>query len=73
MIFICDKSRHLVCKPYSISNLHLMAEKLDINKCWYHGGKFPHYDIPKKRVNEISSKCTIVSSKELLNVIHEKN
>jgi hypothetical protein len=53
MIYYCDNKRHLVCKPYSIVNLHKMAEDLKIKKCWFHN---THYDIPKKRIQEIQKK-----------------
>jgi hypothetical protein len=66
MKYLCDDSRHLICEPYSIENLHKMAEDLGIKKCWYHAGKFPHYDIPKKRIEEITAKCEVIDSKELL-------
>lgn len=64
--YFCDKYRHLVCKPYSIINLHKMAEVLNIDKCWFHKD---HYDIPKKRIEEITSKCNIVTAKRILNII----
>ena len=67
--FFCDKKRHLVCKPYSIDNLHLMAVSLDIKSCWFHK---THYDIPKKRIKEIMDKCTVVSAKEIVNIIRFK-
>jgi len=50
MKYFCDNNRHLVCKPYSIKNLHKMADELRIKKCWFHKN---HYDIPKKRIEEI--------------------
>jgi hypothetical protein len=68
---VCDKKRHLICTPYSIDNLHFMARTLGIGRCWYHGGKFPHYDIPIRRVEEISKKCEVISTKELLQIIIE--
>lgn len=68
MKYLCDKKRHLVCEPYSIPNLHAMAEKLGIKRCWYHAGKFPHYDIPKKRYEEISEQCEVVTQREILRV-----
>lgn len=44
-----------------------MANDLNIKKCWFHKN---HYDIPKKRINEITSKChQIVTSKEILDII----
>lgn len=63
MKFYCDTKRHLVCKPYSIQNLHIMAEILGIKRCWFHKN---HYDIPKRRIKEISEKCILVDSKEII-------
>lgn len=70
MKYYCDNKRHLVCVPYSIENLHKMANDLAIKKCWFHKN---HYDIPKKRIEEIKSKCVIVNSKEIINIIKESN
>lgn len=69
--YYCDDSRHLICVPYSIDNLHRMAEDLNIKRCWYHSKKYPHYDIPKKRIDEIKSKCDVISSIQLLKLIYE--
>ena len=66
LTYLTDGKRHLVCLPYSLENLHLMAEDLGIKKCWFHGN---HYDIPKKRMEEIESRCTRISSKEVVRVI----
>lgn len=30
MILLCDNKRHLICVPYTIQNLHKMAENLNI-------------------------------------------
>lgn len=68
MTYYCDSKRHLVCKPYSLENLYLMAETLNIKKCWFHKD---HYDIPKRRIKEVQSKCTIVSTKEILEIIRK--
>lgn len=72
MKYFCDTQRHLVCVPYSEENLHKMAEDLKIHRCFFEKSrvfKFAHYDIPKRRVQEISSKCTIVSFREILRII----
>ena len=69
MQYYCDNKRHLVCQPYSIENLHLMAEELNINRCWFHNGRLPHYDIPKKRIEEIQDKCVVVSSQDIVDII----
>lgn len=50
-----------------------MAKNLGINRCWYHKGNFPHYDIPIGRLEEIRKLCTIVSSKDIVNIIKEHN
>lgn len=64
--FFCDKRRHLVCIPYSIENLHKMAEELNIKRSWFHKS---HYDIPKKRIEEITEKCKVITSRHILMII----
>ena len=64
--YICDNARHLVCLPYSIENLHAMASALGIKRCWFHKN---HYDIPKKRIQEITAKCRLVDSMTVLKII----
>lgn len=72
--FYCDAARHLVCKPFSVENLHLMAEQLGIKRCWFHGSSgHPHYDIPKRRIEEITAKCTVVTSQEILKIIGQSS
>lgn len=70
LIFYTDGKRHLICTPYSIANLHKMAEILNIKSCWFHySSKFPHYDIPKRRIKEIEDRCIIVSTRQLMDII----
>lgn len=64
--YYCDNLRHLVCKPYSIENLHVMADDLRIKRCWFHKD---HYDIPKKRINEIKEKVNVVTTYTILEII----
>lgn len=71
MKFYSDNQRHLICLPYSIENLHYMGKILGIKRCWFHNSRYPHYDIPKKRIKEIQDKTTIVSPKEILDMIKE--
>lgn len=66
MEYFTDSKRHLICKPYSVENLHKMADELGIKRCWFHKD---HYDIPKRRIKEIEAKCNIVSSKEIIRII----
>ena len=70
MQFLTDNKRHLICEPYSIENLHRMAEILGIKRCWFHKN---HYDIPKRRIEEISKKCKIISTKQIVLIIGEKD
>jgi hypothetical protein len=67
MIYYTDEKRHLVCTPYSIANLHRMAEDLGINRRWFHKN---HYDIPVRRIEEIEAKCVKVLSKSIVNIIN---
>jgi hypothetical protein len=64
--YYCDDKRHLVCWPYNIENLHLMASDLGIKRCWFHKD---HYDIPKKRIREIESKCISINSYLVIKII----
>lgn len=66
MRYLCDKSRHLICVPYSVAGLHAMAERLGIKRCWFHRD---HYDIPLRRVAEIQAQCEVVSSKEIVRCV----
>jgi hypothetical protein len=70
MQYYCDDARHLICLPYTVENLHRMADDLGIKRCWYHSSKYSHYDIPKRRVAEIQAKCIVVTSKDLLKLIN---
>lgn len=67
MVYYYDRMRHLVCIPYSVENLHKMAEDLNIKRCWFHKN---HYDIPKRRIDEIASKATKLSLREIYNIIY---
>lgn len=70
MIYVCDDVRRLVCVPYNVENLHVMAADLGIKRCWFHANaSYPHYDIPKRRVAEIMSKCKVVTTKEILQIV----
>lgn len=66
MKYICDNARHLVCLPYSLENLHKMAADLGIKRCWFHKD---HYDIPKRRITEISDQCEVVPTRTILEIV----
>ena len=69
MIYLTDGKRHLICLPYSIENLHKMADDLGIGRHWFHNGRIAHYDIPKRRIDEITERCQIVSSKDIVRLV----
>jgi len=71
--YFTDGERHLVCVPYSIENLHIMAKELGIKRCWFHpsNGRH-HYDIPIRDISRIEQQCEIISSKCLLSIIENK-
>ena len=48
-----------------------MARELKIPRWWFHKGKYgkSHYDIPKGRIDEITKKCEVVSSRDILKII----
>jgi len=69
MTYYCDNMRHLVCVPYSIENLHEMGKVLGIKRWWFHKD---HYDIPKRRIEEIQSKCTLVNPRVIVSIIRNE-
>lgn len=69
MKFYTDGKRHLVCVPYSIENLHRMAKEYLIPRHFFHKN---HYDIPVRKRNNIEKKCILVSSKDIVRIIHGK-
>lgn len=72
LTYFCDKYRHLVCVPFSIENLHRMADDLKIGKHFFEysaHGRLPHYDIPAKRIKEIMQQCRVVSKEDIVNII----
>lgn len=68
--FICDRKRHLICKPYSEANMLFMATELGINPLWHHKD---HYDIPINKIEEVLKRCIIVSPKEIVRIIKESS
>jgi hypothetical protein len=64
--FFCDRKRHLICIPYSRVWMDIMADALKIKRHWFHRD---HYDIPLRRVGEITARCELVSSKEIVHII----
>lgn len=48
-----------------------MAADLRLHRCWFHAGRFPHYDIPKLRRREVEARCGRVTSKRIVEIIKE--
>lgn len=73
MRYLTDGKRHLICVPYSVENLHRMAEDLGIKRCWFHGRprSHPHYDLPKRQVERVTERCEVVSPREIVRIIRE--
>ncbi len=72
LTYFADEQRHLVCRPYSVDNLHRMAADLGIKRCWFHASKrHKHYDIPKRRLKELLThpRVTVVSPRDILKII----
>ena len=51
-----DDKRHMVCRPYTVENLHKAAAALGLKRCWYHSSPYPHYDLPKTWVADFGLK-----------------
>lgn len=70
LTYVCDDARHLVCLPYNVANLHRMAQELGIKRCWFHASSaHPHYDIPKRRIDEVTAKCRLVDTRTILAIV----
>lgn len=67
--FTDGAARHLVCWPFSIDALHDMARELGVRRCWYHAGRFPHYDVPKMRVGKLGDRVETISTRALLAIV----
>lgn len=70
MQYFYDDQRHLVCVPYSVENLHIMAQDLGISRAWFHRN---HYDIPKYKADEVAQAGTKVRPRDILRIIKESS
>lgn len=67
LIYFGDTQRHMVCWPYGIGNLHMMAEDLHLGNHWFHKN---HYDMPKMMVPKLIDRMDqVVSSKDIVRII----
>jgi len=67
---VSDGRRHLVCLPYSIPHLHMMAAQIGLGKHWFHRD---HYDIPVTKRTVIEQNALHVSPKSIVRLIHAHN
>lgn len=67
-MYYADRARHLVCEPPTRAALLAMAAELGIGPHWYHAGRFPHIDIPKRDISRVLAdpRVTIVSPRRVL-------
>lgn len=70
MTFYYDKKRHLVCLPYTVENLHKMADELKISRDCFHQN---HYDIPIDALEEVSKKCVYLNERQMITIISSKS
>ena len=47
-----------------------MADDLGIKRCWFHGD---HYDVPARRIAEITVKCEVVRPREIMKIARSKD
>ena len=73
MKFFYDSMRHLVCRPFSVENLHAMAAELGIKRCWFHNSKgHPHYDVPKRMMATIGHRAQLMTPREIIAIMRER-
>lgn len=65
---------HLI-SDVGVEHLHLFCKEIGIKRCWYHVGRWPHYDIPKlrrKNFFEDHPEVLKVSSREIVRILKEQ-
>lgn len=66
LIYITDGVGNVICLPYSVENLHKMADDLGIAKRWYRDG---HYKVPKEIADDLEEKCDKVTTTTLFRTV----
>lgn len=59
----------------SLDHLHEYCKSIEIKRCWYHPGRFKHYDIPKKMRKDFfknNPEVNKVSSREIVLLLKKK-
>ena len=65
LIPVCDERGHLVCMPYRLDYLHLLAERFGISPDRYHRG---HYKAPEWMLEELMFHCKVMSSRDIVRI-----
>lgn len=66
LVYITDGVGNVICLPYSVENLHKMADDLGIKKTWYRDG---HYKVPKEIAEDLEEKCDKVTTTTLFRTV----
>ncbi len=67
------ETRELFCPKCGVQHVDRGAATLGIKRCWFHNtpsGR--HYDIPKRRIEEIHGLTTVITPRQLLAIIKAK-
>ena len=66
LLYLTDGHRNVICVPYSIENLHKMADDLGIKRSWF---KEDHYEIPDSYYPQFEDKCERVTTPTLFKTV----
>ena len=72
--YFVDAERHLVCLPYTVENLHLMARRLGISRAWFHrtrGGRHAHYDVPVNMTAHVRESAILLTPRDIVMLCRE--
>lgn len=56
---------HLVSTA-GLQDLHDFAASVGIKRCWFHPGRHPHYDLPRRMRGQPLAGAITVTSKEIV-------
>ena len=70
LLYLTDGRKNVICIPYSIENLHKMADDLGMKKKYF---KKDHYEIPDDMVSEVEDKCDVVTTTTLFKTARNGN
>ena len=62
-----------IISSISLEHLHQECKKMGLKRHWFHNGRFPHYDIPKRQRATFLQENNIqkVSSREIIQIIKQ--